>query len=370
MRRSGRLVATSSDHPASSVERLIQRGCFEDALREVDLLLAAEPRSTKLLRVKHQALMGLRRFDDAIEVIARARDLRPDNKLYRKLHAIALKDSGDDAGALPLLMAVHREHADDVDILSALCVANHRLGKERAASQFGQRKLDLLVAAAPEAPSKESRQRGVGASVVSFSLWGGAAQYTKGALLNARQLPQVLPGWIARFYVDSTVPTGVMDQLRGLGAEVIDATSDPVPRLMRRFLVHDDPGVDRYIVRDTDSRIGSREMLAITDWLQRGSGFHAIRDHPFHTELIMGGLFGGTAGRNVSMRGLLDKLPFDHRYGADQYFLGQFVWPRIRDDLLTHDSHYSTPGSRPFPDGSRGTDHDHVGMGIVLRDAG
>ena len=85
------------DHPASNAERLNQAGKFQEALSEVEGLLAAQPDSTKFLRVKHQALMGLRRFTEAAAVIERARGLQPENILYRKMHAIALKDSGDDA---------------------------------------------------------------------------------------------------------------------------------------------------------------------------------------------------------------------------------------------------------------------------------
>ena len=370
MAQSGRLEATRPDHPASSAERLIRAGQFAEALAEVQALLAAEPDSTKFLRVQHQALMGLRRFAEAAAAIARACDLRPENKHYRKMLAIALKDSGDDAAALPLLEALQDENSRDIDVLSALTVAHYRLGNEADALRCGQRKLDLLVEGAPAQAASAAEGLPAGRNLVSYSLWGSAAQYCEGALINARQVPDVLPGWIARFYVDASVPAEVVAELSRLGGEVIDASDESVPPLMRRFLVHDDLTIGRYIVRDTDSRIGPREMAAIADWLKGGRGFHAMRDHPFHTELIMGGMWGGTAGRGFSMRELIAQAGDDHRYGADQHFLGRHLWPRIRDDLMTHDSHYSMPGSRPFPDGSRGMDADHVGMGILLKDAG
>ena len=366
MQRSGRLEVARPDHPASNAEQLIRSGQFREALAEIDELLATNPESTRFLRVKAEALMGLRRFGDAVEAIGRACALQPANRHYRRMQAIALKDAGEDAAALPMLEALDQEDSADIGVLSALCVASFRTGREAEALRYGQRKLDLLVEAAP-VPQGMTASEGQGErDVVSFSLWGDQRQYCEGALINARQVRESLPGWTARFYVDDSVPSSVIEQLRSLGAEVRTERMDDVPRLVRRFLVHDDPAVRRYLIRDTDSRIGPREIAAVNAWIASGTRFHAMRDHPFHTELMMGGMWGGTAGTDVSMRDLIAGAD-DHRYGADQDFLGMHLWPRIRDDLLTHDSYYSTPGSRPFPDGSRGTDRDHVGMGIVLR---
>ena len=359
------------DHPGSHAEALIRRGLYREALNELEPLLASEPDSCKLLRIKHQALMGLRHFGDAAHIMARALQLQPGNNYYRKLHAIAVKDSGDFSAALPLLEQALQLDPDDLELLAALCVVHFRLGNEPESLRFGQRKLDLLVKTAPAAPSTPLSQRPPGTrNVVSFSLWGDTAQYCHGAILNARQVPERLPGWATRFYVDQSVPSAVVRQLGDAGAEVVDATNAVTPRLMRRFLAHDDPEVERYLIRDSDSRIGSREIAAIAEWQASGLAFHAIRDHPFHNELIQGGLWGGTARQAFTMRELLDQFAdrfgADERYGADQFFLGHFVWPRIRAMLLTHDSYYRSPGSRPFPGLTRGTDHDHVGMGLVL----
>jgi hypothetical protein len=37
-----------------------------------------------------------------------------------------------------------------------------------------------------------------------------------------------------------------------------------------RFMVADDKTVDRYIVRDGDSRVSKREALAVDDWIVSG----------------------------------------------------------------------------------------------------
>ena len=39
-----------------------------------------------------------------------------------------------------------------------------------------------------------------------------------------------------------------------------------------RFLVADDPSVDRFIVRDSDSRLNARDAFAVVDWIRSDVG--------------------------------------------------------------------------------------------------
>ena len=49
-----------------------------------------------------------------------------------------------------------------------------------------------------------------------------------------------------------------------------------------RFLPLLDPRVDVMVSRDLDSRLGSREVAAVTQWLEQDTSlpFHVMRDHP------------------------------------------------------------------------------------------
>jgi hypothetical protein len=49
-----------------------------------------------------------------------------------------------------------------------------------------------------------------------------------------------------------------------------------------RFLVASDTTVDRFIIRDVDSRLNSRDRLAVEDWIQSKQAIHIIRDHVNH----------------------------------------------------------------------------------------
>ncbi len=101
--------------------------------------------------------------------------------------------------------------------------------------------------------------------VISFGLYGAKPKYTMGAIKNVQLAATYFPGWVCRFYFTSDVPEDVKTRLAGLGAELL-----PIPGGMGytsgmfwRFMVAADPTVDRYIVRDTDSRLNSRDRYCL-----------------------------------------------------------------------------------------------------------
>ena len=97
--------------------------------------------------------------------------------------------------------------------------------------------------------------------VISFGLYGTREKYTIGAVHNAELVGKYFPGWICRYYVTSDVPESILDSLRKAGAEI-----ENVPKGMGyssgmfwRFMVAGDSSVDRFIVRDVDSRLNARD---------------------------------------------------------------------------------------------------------------
>lgn len=57
----------------------------------------------------------------------------------------------------------------------------------------------------------------------------------------------VRAGWVARFYVDGSVPSDIITQLKGRGAEIVvnDNIKGGIAGMFWRFLIADDPTVDR-----------------------------------------------------------------------------------------------------------------------------
>jgi hypothetical protein len=74
-------------------------------------------------------------------------------------------------------------------------------------------------------------------------------------------------------------------------------------RMSWRFLVLGDPTVEKFAVRDLDSRLSQRERMAVEEWENSAFPFRGMRDHPEHSVPLMGGMWGGDnrrIGLNVS----------------------------------------------------------------------
>lgn len=355
------------------IESLLHAGRFEKAAAEAQKLLATDANNSAAWRLLHHARMGERRFDLALTAIEHAKQIKPQNRFYAKLHAICLKENGRFAEALPLLEELVQSKPDDVEILDALKVTHYRLGDLEQAIGAGEARLELLALRHSPTDPMEAfppKDRN-GPKIVAFSLWGRSPIYAFGAMVNARLVRLLMPGWRARFYVGQDVAAGVISDLELTGAEIVPESSIPteIPNYMWRFLVMDDPAPSIFVCRDCDSRISEKEVAAVGEWLDSSCAFHVMRDHIFHNSLVLAGLWGGIAIPGISVRDRIaqfqERVAGDIRYGGDQAFLAQEIWPLIRTSVLVHDSYYSVGDARPFPIGGKGDDEFHVGAGIV-----
>ena len=188
--------------------------------------------------------------------------------------------------------------------------------------------------------------------IISFSVWGSTPKYADSAILNAKLQPKIYPDWICRFYVDETVPINVINQLKDLGSEIVMMPrSDGNYGLFWRFEPLKDNTIDRFIVRDSDSRLNPREAAAVKEWEESGLEFHIMRDHPMHNAYICGGMWGATSEFIQKYKDLYDKerenflktITFQQLYGSrgkyfntDQPFLWKYVWPRIINSHIAH----------------------------------
>ncbi len=363
---------------AHPIELLLRFDRNEDALAAAESALRDDPGRAKFYRFKALALSGMRRYPEAVSALDQAIALIPDNVFYHRLRALTLRNAGRYEEAFAALGNLLAERPDDPELLGAACVSALRLGKKLVATEAGQRRLSSLAAEAlaaagitPPLPDHLSGR----IDRVAFSLWGANSTYCDGAIANALTMKDHYPGWEAVFFVGEGVPDSTRDALDEAGALVIDGCRDhaEIPPGFWRFLVHDMPGTRRYLVRDCDSRISARERVAVTEWINSGRGYHIVRDHILHFELMLGGVWGGTAGRNFVMKERIES--FSARatagwgYGFDQRFLQEMIWPWIRDDALVHDSYYDLDSPVPVPGGARGDDRDHIGMGYLLPSA-
>ena len=104
--------------------------------------------------------------------------------------------------------------------------------------------------------------------VISMALYGSNPRYTKGAVENAKLIRRIFPGWKLRIYLASKdypatllVPRRIIDKLQHLNVDLffINSSVGILEPRMWRFLVANDNTVDRFIIRDADSRLIPRE---------------------------------------------------------------------------------------------------------------
>ena len=230
-------------------------------------------------------------------------------------------------------------------------------GAAREAQQEVLEAADLArVRAFPRCPGK---------CVISFGLYGADPKYTQGMIRNAELAPKYFPGWVVRVYTDGSSPQAVYGRIRALGGEivVIEGVGGGIAGMFWRFLVADDAAVDRFIVRDSDSRLNLRERFAVQEWIESGKAIHSIRDHPNHERPLNGGMWGGVKGVIPDMAGKVKGYGNRRTYGGDLDFLGGLIWPLVKHDQISHDAYSCAkfPNSRPFPT-RRSDKMEHVGQ--------
>lgn len=182
--------------------------------------------------------------------------------------------------------------------------------------------------------------------VVSFSIFGNQSKYLEGIEENIELSRLFYPGWYIYIYYDDSVPKNFINEFRfQKDVVLIDMTNEKLPGMFWRFLPYDDFEIELFIVRDLDSRISIREAVAVYEWVNSTKNLHIMRDHPFHSPLIMGGMWGLKRSLNFSIK---DKMSayLNTKNGefdllvreVDQYFLAEIIYPMFFFSKIVHAS--------------------------------
>jgi len=176
---------------------------------------------------------------------------------------------------------------------------------------------------------------------VSFSLYGDSPFYNLGAIENVKLCRTIYPDWIPVVYVDGSVPKQVVEQLSLLDAFVINgSTTLSRNKMTWRLAAVLIPGANKVIFRDADSRIGLREKACVDKWLLSGKALHIMRDHPYHANWIMGGMFGVDARVAEKYVQKILSAAQKTKLGEDQQLLAKELYCYLRDQTLVHDSFF------------------------------
>jgi hypothetical protein len=175
--------------------------------------------------------------------------------------------------------------------------------------------------------------------IISFSLWGDNPKYTIGAIKNAELAVNIYSDWICRYYVGTSVPEDIINQLNSYkNVEIVNMDEyGDWNSMFWRFYPVDDPDVKIMISRDADSRLSIREKLCVDEFIKSDKLFHSIIDHPFHNG-IMGGMWGVKNNFITNMKSMTNSWYKTNRWQTDQSFLNTIIMPIINNSYLLHDS--------------------------------
>lgn len=205
--------------------------------------------------------------------------------------------------------------------------------------------------------------KGTSLDVISYSLFvyrpgqhkkgsKPPSAYVGGMIENARLAPRFYPGWVVHCYLSDELPQ-VKKPLEDLGVVVTMYRNFPFWQgLFTRLLVMADPRIRRFCLRDTDSRLGSKDQAAVEEWIKSGHKWHSMRDHPCHGVPLLGCAWGGPGMSFPNVKEEIAKwMVKDFKKGSDQRFLAAKVWPAARKDCLQHDSQFGSRfgETKPFP---------------------
>jgi hypothetical protein len=191
---------------------------------------------------------------------------------------------------------------------------------------------------------------------IAFSLWGNNPKYNIGAIKNAELASTIYPEWKCVFFIsESSVPEQTKIELEKFDHVIVKTMngSDSWSNLFWRFQTCFDPQFDVCIFRDTDSRLSMREKYAVDYWLKQNKTIHIMRDHPHHGYPILGGMWGYRKNNKYNIEELLKNYVSKDKYGTDYEFLGNTLYPLIKDDKVVHDEFFD---KKPFPTMRQGTE--------------
>jgi hypothetical protein len=175
---------------------------------------------------------------------------------------------------------------------------------------------------------------------IGFCVYGKTKLYLQGAIKNEFQYNQ--ENYNCLFYTRKDIDINVKNRLKN----TIECCDMPGWFMMfTRFYPVENPNNNIYMSRDTDCRLSKRELSCIEDWLQSKKTLHIIRDHPYHTTEILGGLWGFQNNNIPDLRFQIAKWCIEfvknnkiYQKGPDQFFLKK-LYQKYHKDAYIQDSY-------------------------------
>ncbi len=197
--------------------------------------------------------------------------------------------------------------------------------------------------------------------IISFSLykapedWEHVMQtnfdkYINGLNENIKLRDQFYPDW--EIWIFTNVGPSLKNKFDGISNIVFHNMDNLLISGMQwRFLPHDFPDVERFIVRDLDSRFSERERVSVMEWIESGKKIHIMRDHPHHHYEILGGMWGMVRQENFNMGDECINFNKKNNYITskdwyekwwDMNFLREVIYKKYSDSSYINASYHNT----------------------------
>ncbi len=188
----------------------------------------------------------------------------------------------------------------------------------------------------------------IGKRVISFCLFGSDNKYFGNISACIESYHTLFQDWIIRIYISEDLPQEIVSQLKNYHCEIITMKGNGIDYRYTfwRFLVLDDSKVSMALIRDIDSIASKREQTMVNQWLNSPLVLHIIRDHPDHTDLMMGGLFDRRYDASFNVKKAMLKFKKINQLGVDQHFL-KSVYEYYFPNILVHDIFKRYPHEDP-----------------------
>ena len=85
----------------------------------------------------------IHQMQKALQALAEATQLQPDNARYAYVYAVALNGNGQSEQAIKILQQVNEQHPYDSDVLIALVTYNKNMGYRKAAEVYAAKLIEL-----------------------------------------------------------------------------------------------------------------------------------------------------------------------------------------------------------------------------------
>lgn len=177
--------------------------------------------------------------------------------------------------------------------------------------------------------------------VFSFCLYGEQPKYCQGMIENLKLINEFYSDFYIWIYMGSSVPSSYLEKINSYkNVRMIHSKVDNHSLMNHRFFSIDSDEVEIMFVRDADSRVNERDRWCINKFIQSSKTFHIIRDQFWHKTRITGGMWGCKKGAlNQSIESLFNEYQKSrnmNKYGEDQNFLQEKIYPLVSSNVLIH----------------------------------